>query len=240
LSLIHNHMGHKEYCYKYPRPAVSTDCVVLSFDGDDMNVLLIERGGEPFKGWWALPGGFLQMDESADDGARRELYEETGIRGVDPEQLYTFSKPDRDPRGRTISIAYLAVVRTSDYEINAADDAASLKWFRFRDVPKLAFDHNEILKLAFEKIIIKLKNTPAAFDLLNIKFTFGQLQKVYESILNIVFDRRNFRRKMMKTGLLVRLDEKMENVSHRAPGLMMFDYNKYRNLRSKGQIPEFY
>ncbi len=142
-------MEELKYSYKYPRPAVTTDCVIFGTDGDDMKVLLIRRGREPYKDMWAFPGGFLNMDESADDGARRELYEETGLKDVPIHQFYTFTDPGRDPRGRVISIAYYAVVPLRAVRsVRGGDDAADAAWFSLDELPPLAFDHEEMLRKA--------------------------------------------------------------------------------------------
>lgn len=143
-------MEQQTYTYKYPRPAVTTDCVVFGFDKHDLKVLLIERGGEPFKGKWALPGGFLNMDETAEEGAKRELKEETGLEVQNVELVSCFSEPDRDPRGRTISIAFFTV--TEIQEPQAGDDASKARWFNTDELPPLAFDHDEILQMAIKKL----------------------------------------------------------------------------------------
>ncbi|MBT34522.1 MAG: NUDIX hydrolase [Thalassobius sp.] len=227
-------MDSKKYCYEYPRPSVTTDCVIFGFDGVDLNVLLIERGIEPYKGKWAFPGGFVQMDESAEACAKRELFEETGIKDVFIEQLYTFSDVERDPRGRVITVAFFALVKTSEYQLLAGDDAIKAQWFKIKDIPALAFDHDLILRIAQNRIKGKIRYQPIGFELLDKKFTMPQLQLLYESILEVKFDRRNFSTKLMKTGLLIQLNEKMENVPHRAPRYLMFDKKKYNELQSSG------
>ena len=143
-------MEEYRYHYKYPRPSVTTDNVIFGFDGERLKVLLIERGDQPFQGCWAFPGGFLEMDESADEGAKRELMEETGLTAPFVKQFHTFSTPDRDPRGRVLTVAYYALVRMS--EVKGMDDAVQAKWFALDEIPKLAFDHDEILRVAKEEI----------------------------------------------------------------------------------------
>ncbi|HLN21786.1 MAG TPA: NUDIX hydrolase [Bacteroidales bacterium] len=140
------------FCYDYPRPAVTADCVLFSHNNDDLNVLLIRRGNEPYKDKWAIPGGFIQMDETLEQGAIRELAEETGIENVHLMQLRTFSAVDRDPRGRTISVVFYTVIKSEDYTIKAGDDAADIKWFSTENLPELAFDHSQILKAALDKV----------------------------------------------------------------------------------------
>lgn len=139
-----------KYHYKYPRPSVTTDCVIFGYEGNTLKVLLIERGNEPFKGYWAFPGGFLNMEESAEEGAKRELYEETGLKDAIIKQFHTYTDPDRDPRGRVISIAYYALVQIG--EVKGGDDAAQARWFAIDEVPALAFDHDQMLQDALAKL----------------------------------------------------------------------------------------
>lgn len=145
-------MTDKIYCYEYPRPAVTTDCIVWTWEGDTLKVLLVERGGEPFKGKWALPGGFMEMEEDAAACARRELQEETGVTGIEVEQLYAFSAVYRDPRYRVISIAYYSIIKREDYKVQAGDDARKAEWFSVSGLPELAFDHLEILRKALQRL----------------------------------------------------------------------------------------
>jgi 8-oxo-dGTP diphosphatase len=145
-------MTTKKYCYEYPRPAVSADCVLFGYDGNDLYVLLIERGQEPYKEKWAFPGGFLDMDETTAECAYRELKEETGIENPDLVQVGAFSEVDRDPRGRVITVAYMAVVTMSETDAVAGDDAASVEWFRLKDIPPLAFDHSLVLRTALGRL----------------------------------------------------------------------------------------
>lgn len=193
-------MPQQHYTYDYPRPAVTTDCVIFGFDGSRLNVLLVERGCEPFKGEWALPGGFLRMDEGASDGALRELREETGLTGAYIEQFHTYSDPDRDPRGRVVTIAYYALVRQS--EVRGGDDAAQARWFALDDVPPLAFDHRRILHDARRRLQERMHFKPVGFNLLPERFTARELQTLYEAILGVAFDRRNFIKKMQHLNLL--------------------------------------
>ena len=165
-----------------------------------VNVLLIERGIDPFKGRWAFPGGFLKMDETALQGAKRELYEETGLKDAYIHQFHAFSGVDRDPRERVITIAYFALVRLS--EVKAGDDAAKAQWFPLDKVPSLAFDHDLILREATNELRRQIHFEPIGFELLPEKFTMTQLQHLYEAILSVKFDRRNFCNKMLKLGIL--------------------------------------
>lgn len=140
------------YCYKYPRPAVTADCAVFSLSGRELKVLLIERGGEPFRGCWAFPGGFMEMEETAEECACRELQEETGISPIAIRPVGTFSAINRDPRGRTLSIVYYTIIESSRFFPVAGDDAARLDWFSLQEIPPLAFDHDEILRAAVQKL----------------------------------------------------------------------------------------
>ena len=170
-----------KYHYKYPHPSVTTDCIIFGFDGTRLNVLLIERGNDPYKGCWAFPGGFLNMDESALEGAKRELYEETGLRDAYIHQFHAFSAPDRDPRERVISIAYFALVRLTD--VKAGDDAAKAQWFPLDEIPPLAFDHDKMLREALKALRRMIHFEPIGVELLPENFTKTQLQSLYEAIL---------------------------------------------------------
>lgn len=226
-----------KYTYEYPRPSVTTDCVIFGYDGKDLKVLLIERGIEPFKGKWALPGGYLQMDESAMEGAKRELAEETGLTDAFIEQFHTFSAVDRDPRGRVITIAYLALVKIS--EVKGGDDAAKAKWFKIAEIPQLAFDHDLILREAMSALRQKIHFKPIGFELLPEVFTMPQLQHLYECILDVSFDRRNFASKMLHFGILDDTGDRPQNSSSRIPVKYRFNREMYDRLKSKGFRLEF-
>jgi 8-oxo-dGTP diphosphatase len=230
-------MEDKMYCYKYPHPAVATDCVIFGFDGIKLQVLLIERGIEPFKGKWALPGGFLRMDEDAEHGAKRELKEETNLTANYIEQFYAFTSPNRDPRERTISIAYYALVKIE--EVIGGDDAARAQWFDMDDIPELAFDHDQILSKATERLRERIHFQPVGFDLLPDKFTLKELQALYEAILGVTFDRRNFAKKMMHFDLIEQLDETVWPTPKRRANLFRFNQEKYLELKQKGFRLEF-
>jgi len=168
-----------QYCYRYPHPAVTTDCVVFGFDGVKLNVLLIERGNEPFRGSWAFPGGFLNIDEDAPDGARRELLEETGLTATHISQLGAFTAVDRDPRERVISVAYFTLMRVVPVE--GGDDAARAQWFPLNRTPQLAFDHQEILDQARERLAHYLKLKTG--DFMSDDFTYDELDLIYLSTI---------------------------------------------------------
>ena len=222
------------HTYKYPRPALTVDCVVFGFDEGELKVLLIERGLQPFKGRWALPGGFVRVDETLDVAALRELSEEAGLKNVFLEQLYTFGAPHRDPRERVVSVAYYALVKLADYETKAATDAVAARWFTVAKVPKLAFDHGEILATALARLRGKLRYQPIGFELLPPKFALSQLQHLYETILGVELDKRNFRKKLLGFELLVPLAEKQREGAHRPAQLYRFDPDKYERLRKRG------
>lgn len=227
-------MGTQKYCYEYPRPSVTTDCIIFGFDEGELKLLLIERGIEPFLGRWAFPGGFLQMEESSDDCARRELFEETGIENVFIEQLYTFSDVDRDPRGRVITISYYALVKLSDYKLYAGDDAKNAQWFPISKVPPLAFDHDRILRVALNRLRGKIRYQPIGFELLSEKFTMPELQILYETVLEMKLDRRNFRKKIVDTGLLIDHNESVKGVPHKGAKYFSFNKKKYMELSERG------
>ena len=195
-----------KYTYEYPRPALTADCVIFGFDGNALNVLLIERGVEPYKGYWALPGGFMRMDETIDECARRELMEETQVKDIYIEQFRVFSSTNRDPRGRVVTVAFIALVRPEAHAVKGGDDARVAMWFNCEEIPPLAFDHEEILAAAREHLREVLRVRPVAFNLLNLAFTIDELRRVYEVINNTTYDRRNFTRKAMQTGTIVDAD----------------------------------
>ena len=220
--------------YEYARPALTVDCVVFGLDDEDLKVLLIERDLPPFEGKWALPGGFVRVDESVDDAALRELQEETGVKKVFLEQLYTVGDLDRDPRERVVTVAYYALVRLSSHKVKAATDARQALWFGIDDLPKLAFDHNKILKAAHERLRGKVRYQPIGFELLPQKFTLRQLQHLYEVVLDRELDKRNFRKKILGMEILEELDEVEADVAHRAARLYRFDKKAYRELTKEG------
>lgn len=222
------------YSYKFPHPALTVDGVVFGLDNESLKILLIQRKLEPFRGKWALPGGFVHIDESLDDAVRRELFEETGLEKVFLEQLYTFGDPARDPRERVVSVAYYALVNISDHKIRASTDAKNASWFPISPPPKLAFDHPKILQTALLRLQGKIRYQPVGFELLPIKFTLTQLQHLYETILERPLDKRNFRKKILGMNLLVKLDDYEKDVAHRAAALYRFDKRRYRQLLKQG------
>lgn len=202
VKMTQTSMEDKKYTYKYPHPAVTADCVIFGFDSEVVKILLVERGIEPFKGLWALPGGFMKIDETIEQTAQRELQEETGLRDIYLEQFHTFSGIRRDPRERVITVAFIALVRPSDTQLTAGDDASDARWFELEFLPPMAFDHVHIIAKAHEYLKETLRIKPIAFKLLNKVFTLAELQRVYESIEGRTYDRRNFQRKALQSGIV--------------------------------------
>lgn len=224
-----------QHSYTHPRPALTVDCVVFGWDGKALNLLLIRRGEAPYKDEWAFPGGFVQMDEDLERAAERELQEETGLEGMYLEQLYTFGAPGRDPRGRTVTVAYFALVNLDHYKVlQAATDAKDARWFPESHLPSLAFDHGRILEVARRRLAGKLAYQPLGFELLPPKFSLSQLQLLYECILGKQLDRRNFRKKLISMDLLIDLGEVEVGGGTRGGKLYSFDRQKYLELERNG------
>lgn len=207
-------MSAMTYCYEYPHPALTTDIVVFQIEDRMLKVLLIKRGQDPHKGKWALPGGFMDIDEGLDACAKRELEEETGLSGMYLEQLYTFGAPQRDPRERIVSVAYFAVLRGTAHA-QAASDAAEAKWFDLSRLPRLAFDHRTIVNMAYERLVAKLHYSTIALQFLAPKFSLGEIQIVYETILNDNLDKRNFRKGWLSKDCLEETADVRKEGNHR-------------------------
>ncbi len=191
------------YIYAHPRPAVTVDVVIFTIRENCLSVLLIQRGEAPFAGMWALPGGFVRIDESLEEAALRELEEETGLEKAYLEQLYTYGDPGRDPRGRVITVAYFALISTGvPIRTEGGDDAAQACWFPVDALPELAFDHSEIVRYAIRRLRYKLEYTAVGFELLPEEFTLSELQNTYEIILGEKLDKRNFRRRILQAGII--------------------------------------
>lgn len=207
----------------YERPSVTVDVVMMSVRQGDLQVLLIKRRSWPFEGMWAIPGGFVNMNESLETAAKRELREETGVEDVYLEQLYTFGDPGRDPRTRVITVVYFALLDSERLQVRATDDAMDVSWFPVYQLPALAFDHAKILQYALERLRGKLEYTTIAFSLLPEQFTLRELQRVYEIILHRRLDKRNFRKKVLSTGILEDTGAKKMEGTHRPARLYRFN-----------------
>ncbi len=206
----------------YENPSVTVDIIVFTIIDDDLKVILVNRKYDPFKGKWAIPGGFVRANESLENAAKRELMEETNVKNIYLEQLYTFGNPKRDPRGRVISVAYFALVSPGNIDLKATSDASDAKWFSVNSTPSLAFDHKDILDYALQRLRYKLEYTTVAFQFLPKMFTLTELQKVYEAIFGKKLDKRNFRKKIDSLGLLEDTEETKADVAHRPAKLYSF------------------
>lgn len=216
---------------------VAVDAVVFGYSKEDgVRILLIKRKYEPFKGRWAIPGGFVKNDESLESAVERELLEETGVKINYLEQLYTFGKPDRDPRRRILAVAYFGLVKSAQFEkLKASTDAEEAEWFNIKDLPKLAFDHKEILQTAIERLRSKIKYQPIGFELLDKKFPFSDLEHLYTTLLDRPIDRRNFKKKLSHLKILDQLSEKAKSTGAGRPGnLFQFNKARYNELVRKG------
>jgi len=224
------------------KPAVegiTIDCVFFGFNKESLEVLLVQHAQGESKGKWGLLGGWLQLDESADDAAQRILQELTGLENIYLEQLKAFTNPKRVPERRVVTIGYYTLVNREDYNIKASLRVIEAKWYKIKDIPELIFDHNEILNFSLLQLRNRVRQAPIGFNLLPEKFTLLQLMHLYEEILGIELDKSNFRRKILHMKLLTALDEKQKDVSHRAAKLYKFDDEMYKKLTEKGFNFEF-
>lgn len=207
---------------RWERPSVTVDVVILTMRKRRLEALLVKRKHWPFEGLWAIPGGFVNPDESLEAAARRELEEETSVSDVYLEQLYTFGDPGRDPRTRVITVVYYALIRAETLNVKAGDDAADASWFPVYDLPELAFDHQRILTYTMQRLRGKLEYTTIGFQLLAPEFTLSELQEVYEAILDRPLDKRNFRKKVLSTGILDLSSHTRKTGQHRPAALYRF------------------
>ena len=222
------------FTYEHPRPALAVDCVVFGLGERTLELLLVERDLEPFAGRWALPGGFVRVDESIDAAARRELLEEAGVSPDVLEQLRAFGDVGRDPRERVVSIAHWALVRGERHRPRAATDARAARWFPLDARPPLAFDHDAIVAAAVERLRVEVRWRPVGFDLLPEVFSLTELQRLYEMVLGRPLDKRNFRKKVLAMELLEDTGRLDEGVRHRPPRLYRFDRAAYERLSREG------
>jgi 8-oxo-dGTP diphosphatase len=222
------------HAYQFARPALTVDIVVFGLDENDLQVMLVQRDLPPFEGQWALPGGFVRVEETLEEAARRELVEETGLKDIYLEQLYTFGAVERDPRERVVTVAYYALVNLEGHDVRASTDARNAAWFPLSDLPELAFDHQEILDMAHERLRGKVRYQPIGFELLPDRFTLRQLQHLYEVILDRELDKRNFRKKVLAMEIVKETKEIEKDVAHRAARLYRFDKRTYDRLTKQG------
>lgn len=218
---------------KEDKVLLAVDCIIFGFDGKNLKILLIKRDFEPEKDKWSLMGGFLKKEENLDQAAARVLHNLTGLHDIYMEQLYTFSKIDRDPEERTISVAYYALIDIASHD-NELIKKNSAKWFSLKDAPSLIFDHNQMKVQAMARLRRRAISKPIGFELLPEKFTMRQLQKLYESILNKSLDKRNFINKINSLDILIKLDEKDMTVSRKGAYLFQFDAEKYNTKVEDG------
>ena len=223
------------YQYEFPRPALTVDVAAFSIDENRLQILLIKRGKAPFAGKWALPGGFVDMDEAIEVAALRELEEETSLSNITLEQLGAFGDVNRDPRERVVSVAYLALINRRKHRVQSGSDARDAKWWNINELPKqLAFDHSKILKFAISRLKQKVRHQPLGLEMLPKKFSLAEIQTFYEIMLERKLDKRKFRRKLLATELLVALDENGKAPNGRTTKLFRFDRKKYRQMSSDG------
>ncbi len=214
----------EENIHKFKKPSVTVDIVIFTIKDNDLKVLLVKRNIEPFKEKWALPGGFVRIDESLETAAKRELEEETGVKNVYLEQLYTFGDLKRDPRGRVITVSYFALINSDIANLKASTDVSEAKWFFVSNLPQVAFDHRKILNYSLKRLRWKFEYTTVAFSMLSKQFSLGELQNLYETVFKKKFDKRNFAKKILSLDLLKEEGIKRD-VSHRPPMLYSLKAN---------------
>ncbi len=224
----------------FPNPQIklTVDAIVFGYNAGKISILLIQRKYEPFKGRWAIPGGFVLEEESLEDAVHRELKEETGVSINYLEQLYTFGRVDRDPRGRVVSVAYFGLIHPDGHTLEASTDAELAQWFEIDNLPELSFDHKHILNVAIERLKGKITYEPIGFELLETKFPFSDLEKLYTTLLGRPIDRRNFRKKINSLNILDELDEKVSLGAGRPASLFKFNEKRYKQLKEEGIIFE--
>jgi len=220
------------------KTAFSVDNIIFGFDKDHLKVLLIKRAEEPFAGQWALPGDIVKPTEDLRDAAFRVLDQLTGVRDLFLEQVFTFGKVDRHPKGRVITVAYYSLINIEDVDIRAASFAEQVAWKEVRSIESLAFDHYKIMHTCLSKLQRDVKFRPIGFELLPKQFTLTELQKLYEAVLETDMDKRNFRKKILNMNILDTKHEMQKNVAHRPAKLYAFDKDKYEEAKDSGVIFE--
>ena len=228
--------------YEWPRPAVTVDIVIFTVEGTlnelRLKVLLIERGGDPFKGSWALPGGFVHEHEDLAAAAARELMEEAGLSNVYLEQVVAVGTPGRDPRSHTVTIVYVALVPADRHVLHSTGDARNARWFAVDELPPLGFDHPKLLAAALDHLRRRVGETPVAFELLPKEFTLSELQSLCEVILGRSLDRRNFRRKVQEAGFVTQVKGGKRAGRHRPAQLFRFVPKAFdRFVADQGELP---
>ena len=215
---------------------LSVDAVVFGYTSQEgLSILLIKRTMEPYRGQWALPGGLVKDEESLEQAVEQELKEETGVAINYLEQLYSFGEPGRDPRNRVVSVAYYGLVKPDAFQLTTSNEASEVAWFPVKNMPTLAFDHREIVDVATQRLQSKMQYEPIGFELLDKKFPFSELEKLYVAVLNRPIDRRNFKKKIMKFGFLEETSEKQQLAGAGRPGnLYQFNEEKYFQLKREG------
>ncbi len=213
---------------------LSIDCVVFGYENSILEVLLIKRKVSPEEGKWALPGGFILQDENIDDSALRILEETSNVKNIYLEQVHTFGKVERYPGRRVITISYFALINPDKHTLKPGSETKEVKWFPVKKLPEMPFDHLEILGTALKTLRQLVRHKPVGFELLPSKFTLTQLQSLYESIYDLKFDKRNFRKRILSMKLLTELEEFQKGVPHRVARLYKFDEAKYEELKKNG------
>lgn len=222
----HNYRIEFEKFFSY---SLSLDCLIFGFRNGEINLLMIRRDMDPYKGDWAIPGDLVYPEEDLMDAASRILFDLTSLKNIDLHQSQTFGKPDRHPQGRVVTCAYFALVKIDEVNAVASSWANEVKWVPIHEIPSLAFDHNLIVESTFEILKNKLSYEPICFDLLPYKFTLNELQQLYEYAFNVELNKANFRKKI-KSIPFIEHNEKQTNVKHRPAKLFSFDYGKYKKL----------
>ncbi len=220
------------------KSGVSVDNIIFGFDKDHLKILLIKRKEYPFAGMWALPGDMVKPDEDLRHSAKRVLEQLTGLSNIYLEQVFTFGKVDRHPKGRVITVAYYSLVNVNEFDLRAASFAEKVEWKEVRSIESLAFDHFKIMHVCLEKLQRDVRFRPIGFELLPKAFTLTELQQLYETVLEKELDKRNFRKKILSMNILKTENELQKNVAHRPAKLYAFDDEKYEFAKKRGFIFE--
>lgn len=210
---------------------LAVDCIIFGFNDNNLEVLLIHRGFEPERERWSLLGGFVKNEEDVEEAAHRILKNLSGLDNIYMEQVKTFGKSNRDPYERVVSVTHSALILKDNYD-TALIEKYRAEWFPIDALPNLIFDHEEMIIAALNRLRRRIKITPVGFNLLPEKFTLPQLQKLYEGILGEELDKRNFRKKLNSTGLLIKLNEKDKTESKKGAFLYRFDEKEFRELKN--------